>query len=123
MSFRVNFAIASLSPVSKALKAPSFSIRDAEEQEPTRSKAKDLGVDGLLDPRRAILIKCGNAILRSDEFRLLLSVVVLTKSTMAVFAGPSFQEGSGSAAAPGSLGLRMKWWHRRICRTSNCDDG
>src|SRR5664279_3287558 len=33
------------------------------------------------------------------NFGLALSVVVLTKSRMACFAGPSFHEGNGSAAA------------------------
>src|SRR5450755_2347780 len=34
----------------------------------------------------------------ATNFGLLLSVVVLTKSTIACFAGPSFQEDNGSAA-------------------------
>src|SRR5271169_271850 len=35
----------------------------------------------------------------ATNFGLLGSVVVLTKSSIACFAGPSFQEGNGSAAA------------------------
>src|ERR1017187_6090708 len=35
----------------------------------------------------------------ATNFGLALSIVVLTKSRMACFAGPSFQEGKGSTAA------------------------
>src|SRR5215471_9717265 len=35
----------------------------------------------------------------ATKFELFLSVVALTKSTMAFFAAPSFHEGSGSAGA------------------------
>ena len=53
----------------------------------------------MLNPQRAILIKGGDGSPFETNFELRWSVVSCTKSRMAFFAGPSFQEGSGSSAA------------------------
>jgi len=54
-----------------------------------------LRVDRLLDPGGTVLIEGGDAVFGRTNFGLPLSVVVLTNSRIACFAGPSFTKATG----------------------------
>ena len=59
-----------------------------------------LAVERLLDPGGAVLVEGGDAVLRAPRRSAPPSVVVAaTKSRIACFAAPSFQDGSGSSCA------------------------
>jgi hypothetical protein len=56
-----------------------------------------LAVDRMLYPKRAVLVKSGNALFGRYELWA-CRVIARTKSRIACLPGPSFQEGSGSPA-------------------------
>ena len=74
MSFSVNFAIASLSPVRMALNGilvfHSGCCR-RHRSHPIEGK-QYLRVDGLLDPGRPVLVEGGDAVLGRNELRIVL---------------------------------------------------
>ena len=58
-----------------------------------------LAVERVLDPGGAVLVEGGDAVLGRHEVGAASVVVAATKSRIACFAAPSFQDGSGSSCA------------------------
>lgn len=73
----------------------------------------------MLDPESAVLIEGGDPFLWRDKIRLPAVVVLLTKSIMTCFAGPSFQEGSGACAEATVRPASMSADTARVLRSFN----
>ena len=59
-------------------------------------RERELEVDRLLGPQRAVVVEGGDALGMRHEVRAALVVTRATKSMIDRFTGPSFQDGSGS---------------------------
>ena len=98
-SFRVNLAIASRSPVKYGLERllvlPFRMLRRQLDTAPgEKTTSVYIGCSTQVVPSSSkVAMRCSGG----TNFGLALSVVTRTKSRIAFFAGPSFQDGSGSA--------------------------
>ena len=98
-----SLAMASRLPDSTVLNGSTFASSGfcSHQRRHTLQAVDDLRVHRVFDPQGAVLVEGGDARLRGTKLRARSIVVRPARSSMIVcFAGPSFQDGSGSRLSP-----------------------